>query len=283
MRGNKGSRNRPPRPFVGKTSRLRAASPKKKKAGKQGQTEHLIWGIHPVLDLLTSQPDRIRNIVFLKEPASGKLLEIAEFAARANCRLTVDSAFSGRIPADAVHQGVVALVEAIRFVTLEQLLAKCRSTTAPAFLVALDCLQDPHNLGAIIRSAASAGATGIILPKDRTAPISATVYKVSAGTVVAIDLCQVGNLSVALNVLRDNGFWVFGLDGVAEDSVFAFDLTVPLCLVIGSEGKGIRPLVKRSCDALAAIPLARQIESLNASAAAAVALFEVVRQRKGKW
>ncbi len=123
---------------------------------------------------------------------------------------------------------------------------------------------------------------GIIMPKDRTAPVSATVYKVSAGTVVAVDLCQVGNLSATLNVLQDNGLWVFGLDGAAEATIFDLDLTVPLCLVIGSEGKGIRPLVRRSCDTLAAIPLAARVESLNASAAAAVALFEVVRQRRGR-
>ncbi|MEJ2690315.1 MAG: RNA methyltransferase, partial [Deltaproteobacteria bacterium] len=133
---------------------------------------------------------------------------------------------------------------------------------------------------AIIRSAAAAGANGIILPKDRSAPVSATVYKVSAGTVAAIDFCQVSNLSAALNLLQDNGIWIFGLEGSAEDTIFDLDLRVPLCLVIGSEGKGIRPLVRRSCDVLAAIPLAAKVESLNASAAAAVALFEVVRQRQ---
>lgn len=280
MTGNKGSRNRPPGRPKGKSSRLRAAPRSKAKENREGEAGQLIWGIHPVLDLLAGRPDRIRRIVLLKEPAAGKLLEIAEAAARTNRSLTVDSSFSGRLPPDAVHQGVVALVDAVPFLSLEQLLAKCRTKNAPAFLVALDCLQDPHNLGAVVRSAAAAGADGIILPKDRTAPVSATVYKVSAGTVAAIDLCQVGNLSAALKYLQDNGLWVFGLDGAAGDSVFELDLAGPLCLVVGSEGKGIRPLVKRGCDALAAIPLAAKVESLNASAAAAVALFEVVRQRR---
>jgi 23S rRNA (guanosine2251-2'-O)-methyltransferase len=281
MTGNGGSRNRPARGLKGKSSRVREA-PGGKAKGNKGDAAHLIWGVHPVLDLLTSQPTRIRKIVFLKEPTFGKLQEIAESAARVNCRVAVDSAFSGRVPSDAVHQGVVALVEAIRFLSIEQLLTKYQANAAPSFFVALDCLQDPHNVGAIIRSAAAAGVSGIILPKDRSAPVSATVYKVSAGTVVAIDLCQVSNLSAALNLLQDNGIWIFGLDGAAEDTIFDLDLTVPLCLVIGSEGKGIRKLVRRNCDLLAAIPLASKVESVNASAAAAIALFEVVRQRKGK-
>ena len=279
MSGHTGPRSHP-RAGKGKSSRPRDAV-RKGKGKKDGEEGLFIWGIHPVLDLLVNEPARLKKVLFLKEPAAGRLQEIAEYAAKAHCPVSVGLSFADLIPADAVHQGVAALAEAARFLSLEQLLAKRQATAASTFFVALDCLQDPHNLGAIIRSAAAAGVNGIILPKDRSAPVSATVYKVSVGTVATVDLCQVTNMSSTLNLLREHGVWVFGLDGVAERSIFELDLAVPLCLVVGGEGKGIRPLVKRCCDTLAAIPLAEKVESLNASAAAAVALFEVVRQRSG--
>ncbi len=147
-------------------------------------------------------------------------------------------------------------------------------------LMICDSLQDPHNLGAIIRSALASGAAGVIVTRERSAPLGGTAAKASAGAMSHIAICQVTNLVAALKDLKNAGFWIFGAVKESEaQSLYATDLTVPSCLVVGSEGKGIRPLVKRECDVLISIPMAGTLDSLNSSVAAAVILFEARRQQ----
>jgi 23S rRNA (guanosine2251-2'-O)-methyltransferase len=148
------------------------------------------------------------------------------------------------------------------------------------FILALDQVQDPHNLGALIRSAVAAGAHGLLFPAHRSAPLSGTVAKVSAGTVFNLPIAQVTNLAQALSDLKGAGLWAVGLDMEARDEVYEVDLTVPLCLVVGSEGEGLRRLTRDRCDLLARLPMPGPAESLNASVAGGIALFEVVRQRR---
>jgi len=254
---------------------------KKDYSGMTPQSEGrplLIWGVNPVMELLERSHERIKKIILMKEAGTGKLREMVALAEKRGCPVILDTGFRDKSLDDAVHQGVAAFINPVRFISLAALLEK-KEDDVPPFYLALDCLQDPHNLGAIIRSAAAAGVQGVILPKDRAVSVTATVYKVSAGAVETVPLCMVTNLVSALDTMKKDGIWVFGADGQAPRTLFQQDFTVPLCLVIGGEGKGLRPLVRRTCDSLVAIPLSRKVESLNAATAAAVFLFEVVRQR----
>jgi len=236
--------------------------------------EIVIWGIHPILELLRNAPEQIREISVQSSGSSKKLQEIIELAEGTGIR--INSVTRIVIPGDAGanHQGVAARVKGHHQVELEELLKE-----EPTLLVALDSISDPHNLGAIIRSAAAAGADGVLIPKDRAAQITGTVVKVAAGALAHLKICQVTNLAESLRRLKDAGFWIFGAAGEGEQTIYEADFSGPACLVIGSEGKGIRPLIRKQCDFLVRIPI-KKINSLNASVAAGIILFEVVRQKE---
>jgi len=178
-------------------------------------------------------------------------------------------------------QGIAARI-VFPFIAFDELLNSLKEAPSPPLLLALDSIQDPHNIGAIIRSAVAAGANAIILPKDRSATITATVIKVSAGSVFHLNICRVTNLVNCFNVLKEAGIWIFGAAKDGARPVYDVDLTVPACLVIGSEGKGLRPFVAENCDLHISIPMQGSLDSLNASVAAGIILFETVRQRKYK-
>lgn len=178
-------------------------------------------------------------------------------------------------------QGVYARI-ILPTLPLEKLLDKLEKTEGPPLLLALDSIQDPHNLGAIIRSAVAAGVNGILLTKDRSAPITGTVIKISAGAAFHIDICRVTNLVNSFKLLKEHGIWIFGTTKDASQSIYDADLSVPACLVIGSEGKGLRPLVAQQCDLTISIPMQSSLDSLNASVAAGIFLFEIARQRNSK-
>ncbi len=247
-------------------------------------SEDLLWGIHPVLESLEKEPDRFTEIVLQKDKKGGKIEEIIETARRHDIKLTFTEAFrlTGEGSAQVRHQGVVARISGTPLVDFAMLLAKMQGKIAGGERVRLmicDSLQDPHNLGAIIRSALAAGAAGVIVTRERSAPLGGTAAKASAGAMAHLDICQVTNLVAALKDLKKAGFWIFGAVKEREaQSLYATDLTVPACLVVGSEGKGIRPLVRRECDVLISIPMSGTLDSLNSSVAAAVILFEAMRQ-----
>jgi 23S rRNA (guanosine2251-2'-O)-methyltransferase len=178
------------------------------------------------------------------------------------------------------HQGVLAVVAPIQPIELTELLAVPLSGREPPFFLALDGVEDPHNLGALARSAEAAGCHGLILPRHRSAPLSAVAVKASAGALEHLPVAEVPNLARAIERLRDSGIWCIGLDGTADASLFALELAdEPVCIVVGSEGTGLHRLVRESCDLLVHIPMSGHIESLNASVAGALALFEVRRRR----
>ncbi|MGH7776493.1 MAG: 23S rRNA (guanosine(2251)-2'-O)-methyltransferase RlmB, partial [Candidatus Dormibacterales bacterium] len=188
----------------------------------------------------------------------------------------VDQAPAGVLDAltEGVHQGVAAEVRPHRLIGLDELLR-----LGPTLLVALDSVQDPHNLGAILRSAEAAGAGGAILPARRTAPVGGAAVKAGSGATELLPLCQVPGLPSAIGALKRAGFWCVALDPGGEALPWEVDLTGPLCLVVGGEGTGVHRLVRERCDARVRLPMAGRLESLNASAAAAAVLFEAVRQR----
>jgi len=179
-------------------------------------------------------------------------------------------------------QGVVAVCSAAKYVHLDDLFLKANERGEHPFIIIADEITDPHNLGAIIRSANAAGAHGVIIPKNRAAGLDAVAMKTSAGAAHHTHVVRVTNLVQTAEELKERGLWLAGADMAGEKSLFEWDLTGPIALVIGSEGKGISRLLKEKCDFLLQIPMLGEIESLNASVAAGIMMYEVVRQRLRK-
>lgn len=176
------------------------------------------------------------------------------------------------------HQGVAALPSAVEYTAVEDILRLAEERGEPPFLVLADGIEDPHNLGAIIRTAECAGAHGIVIPKRRSAGVTAAVHKASAGAASHLPIARVANLAAVIEGLKEKGVWIYGADMTGTPHT-ALDYTGPTALVIGSEGAGISRLVREKCDFIATLPMRGKINSLNASVAAAVLLYEVVRQR----
>ncbi len=176
-------------------------------------------------------------------------------------------------------QGVVAVCGAVQYAELEDLFRKAEKKGTPPFVIIADEITDPHNLGAIIRSANAAGADGVIIPKNRSAGLDAVTAKTSAGAVHYTPVVRVTNLSQTIDILKERGLWLAGADMSGEKSLFESNLTGPIALVVGSEGKGISRLLREKCDFMVKIPMIGEIESLNASVAAAIMMYEIVRQR----
>lgn len=240
---------------------------------------HWIFGIHAVEALLARQPNRIEEIWFQQGRADQRMQALQEMAAAVNCRCKtvpredLDQRVEGR------HQGVVALLKpapVLREQDLKHLLKKLEHT--PLLLI-LDGVTDPHNLGACLRSAEAAGVDAVIVPKDNSAPLNATVRKVACGAADVVPLIQVTNLARTMGDLQQRGIWITGTAGEAETNLFEADLKGPLALVMGAEGKGMRRLTREHCDYLVKLPMAGVVSSLNVSVATGICLFEAVRQR----
>jgi 23S rRNA (guanosine2251-2'-O)-methyltransferase len=176
-------------------------------------------------------------------------------------------------------QGVIATAAAKEYLDIHDLIAISKQKNEPAFFIILDGLEDPHNLGAVLRTADAAGAHGVIIPERRSVGLTETVAKVSAGAVEYVPVARVVNLNNAIRTLKEESIWVIGIDEGAKRSYTQVDMKLPTAIVIGGEGKGISRLVKENCDDTASIPMKGRISSLNASVAAAIVMYEVVRQR----
>ncbi|MFC4728766.1 23S rRNA (guanosine(2251)-2'-O)-methyltransferase RlmB [Coralloluteibacterium thermophilus] len=183
------------------------------------------------------------------------------------------------ISGGARHQGAAARYEAARTWDERELPELVEAAAGRALVLVLDGVQDPHNLGACLRSAAAAGVTAVVIPKDRSAPVNATVRKTASGAADRIPVVRVTNLARTLRTLKDAGVWVYGLAGEGDASLYGLDLKGNVALVMGGEGEGLRRLTREHCDGLVRIPMPGEMESLNVSVAAGVALFEAVRQR----
>ena len=179
------------------------------------------------------------------------------------------------------HQGVIAQAAVREYASVDDILAAAREKGEPPLVVVCDELSDPHNLGAVIRTAECAGAHGVIIPKRRSAGLTAVVAKTSAGAVSHLPVARVPNLTACLKELKEEGLWVFGADAAGDRTLYEADLKGPAAIVIGSEGDGMSRLVAQTCDVLVRIPMKGKLNSLNASAAAAILLYEAVRQRLG--
>ncbi|MGV0005868.1 MAG: 23S rRNA (guanosine(2251)-2'-O)-methyltransferase RlmB [Candidatus Porifericomitaceae bacterium WSBS_2022_MAG_OTU9] len=251
---------------------------------RTGSKQKLIFGIHGVEHALRQCPGDGRGSLYLRLGKSGKKIEqLRQLSALAVIAVQeVDKPELDKLCAGGVHQGVALLLPQAdgddQAPSLSSLLDSC-AATAPPLLLLLDQVQDPHNFGACLRTAEAAGATGVIMPKRNSAPLSPVARKVASGAAEHLPVVRVANLRQAMDSMRQAGVWMLGLDGGAEQSLYEIDLTVPLALVVGAEGQGLRRLTRECCDYLAKIPMHGNVSSLNLAAAAAVALFEVVRQR----
>ena len=218
--------------------------------------------------------------LFVQEGAEGGSLgEIENLARKAGCLIEYVKKNKLEELAQGIrHQGVVAVAAPVAFSTLGDALAKAKAQGVAPLLLLLDELQDPQNVGALIRTADAAGVHGVLLPQRRSCPLNAVVAKISAGAVEYVPVIKIGNISQTLQELKKQGFWVVGADMDGEP-YYQAKLTGPLVVVIGAEGKGLGRLVKENCDMIVSLPMAGRVNSLNASAAGAVLLYEVVKQR----
>ena len=180
------------------------------------------------------------------------------------------------------HQGVMAYVAPVAYAELDDILRKAEEAGEPPFLLLLDELEDPHNLGALLRTADATGVHGVLIPKRRSVPLTATVAKTSAGAVEYVPVARIGNISQTLKNLKEKGFWVAGADMDGSQNYYEADLTGPLVLVVGSEGKGMGRLTKEQCDFIVKMPMVGKINSLNASVAGSILMYESMRQRLAK-
>lgn len=180
------------------------------------------------------------------------------------------------------HQGVIAMCAATEYVDVGDILEEARVLGQDPFIVIADGVTDPHNLGAVIRTACASGAHGLIIPKRRSCGITETVEKVASGAVQNLKISKVSNLNDTVKYLKENGVWVVGTDVSGEKDIYEQDLTGPVALIVGSEGEGMSELLKKNCDFLVKIPMSGKIQSLNASVATGVVLYEIVRQRRLK-
>ena len=241
----------------------------------------IIYGINPVYEALAAARRHFFKIHIERKRLSGRLKQLIDMAETR--KIPIKKTESSQIDALAgcsVHQGIAARVSRYPLVEIQTLLDLPEYIETGHRLLLLDSIQDPHNLGAIIRTASCVGIDGVVIPKDRSVSPTATVSKASAGALEHIHLARVTNMARTLKMLKDHGLWIIGLDQDASRSIYATDLTGPLALVIGGEQKGIRPLVKRNCDILISIPQCGPISSLNASVAGAIVMYESFRQRQ---
>lgn len=247
-------------------------------------TDDLLWGIHPVTAALEEEASRITEIILQKDKKGGKWEKLIELGRARGVKLSFVSSLrlTGPESAQVRHQGIVARTSSTVLMPFAELVekfaARVRKGEHPR-LVVCDSLQDPHNLGAVIRSAHASGCSGVVLTRERSAPLGGTAAKASAGAISHIDISQVTNLAESLKQLKEAGAWVFGaVKDSSAQSVFTTDFALPACIVVGGEGQGIRPLVRKQCDILVSIPMVGTLDSLNSSVAAAVIMFEILRQ-----
>lgn len=239
-----------------------------------------IFGRNPVIELLKTDRS-VNKIYILKGIRKGPLHEILDLAKKKKIPLQeVDQAYFDKLVPGENHQGVLAAVATTDYVDWEEILAKAKEKEEDPLIIILDEIEDPHNLGAILRTCDAAGAHGVIIPKRRAVSLTEGVAKAAAGAVEHVPVARVANITQVIKRLKEEGLWIAGAD-MDGNNIYDQDLKMPLAIVIGSEGKGISRLVKENCDFLVSLPMLGSLNSLNASVAAGVIMYEVVRQRLG--
>ena len=244
-------------------------------------TDEVVYGIHAVMAVLRTGADDINAIWLQQHDGKNKRLEEINLLALKS-QIPVHRVTRSELDEysnNARHQGVVASLNQRSIITESDLTRFLAGLEQPPFLLVLDGIQDPHNLGACMRTANAAGMHAVIAPKDRASGITPVVRKVASGATESTPFIAVTNLARVLRHLKELGIWVVGADDSAETSLFDADLTGPVALVLGAEGRGLRRLTRENCDLVVSIPMAGSVESLNVSVAAGVCIYEIMRQR----
>jgi len=233
--------------------------------------------INPVLEILRNSPNRINKIFLQKDLRKPQFKEILSSARKENIPIvfTPKKKMDER---DTHHQGIIAFISSKKFIPLHSILD---SSELP-FLLLLDQIKDPQNLGAMVRTAEGVGVDGIVLPERHSAGLTSAVFNVSAGALDYVNVARVKNLARTMEELKKKGIWLIGAEGVSQKLWYEFDYNVPVGIVMGSEGKGLRRIIRQKCDEVLALPLKGKINSLNVASAASVFLYEVIRQRREK-
>lgn len=240
----------------------------------------VIFGLHAVRTLLQQRPERAALLLLQKGRDDARMQELVQLAQAKSIKTDWrDQKELDRLAGSERHQGACLQIRNVGVLGEGALDDLLDSTSTPPLLLVLDGVQDPHNLGACMRTADAAGVAAVIVPKDRAAGLSATVRKVASGAAEAVPLIQVTNLARTLRWLKEREIWIVGTDDQADHSLYGAKLTGPLAVVLGAEGTGLRRLTRENCDALVSIPMRGVVESLNVSVAAGVLLYEAVRQR----
>jgi len=241
-----------------------------------------VYGVHAVRTLLERGADRVAQVFVAEQRDDARVKAIVDLAQRQSRPVKrVPLAQFQQFFGDATHQGVYAEVRSLEAWNEERLLDALTKRESPIVLV-LDGVQDPHNLGACLRTADACGAVAVVVPKDRAAQMNATVRKVAAGAAETTPLVAVTNLARSLKLLKDAGLWIAGADAEAQGEAYEADLSGPIALVMGAEGTGLRQLTRQNCDFLVRLPQLGAVERLNVSVATGMLLYEAVRQRAGK-
>jgi 23S rRNA (guanosine2251-2'-O)-methyltransferase len=251
-------------------------------AGVADSQRTLVYGWHAIQGVLKSAPERVLEVWVAQARDDARVRELTQGAAAAGAHVhAVAAAALDKMVGEVAHQGAVAAVRPLKPWDENDLLEGLDAFGAAPLLLVLDGITDPHNLGACLRSAEAAGVQALVIPKDRVAGVDAVARKVAAGAAEFVPVATVTNLARTLDALKERQIWVVGLAGEAQQSLYEADLERALALVLGAEGTGMRRLTREKCDFLVRIPMMGQVESLNVSVAAGVALFEARRQRIG--
>lgn len=242
-----------------------------------------VWGRNPVLETLRSSRKVKRVLIAEGQREAPALTGILQEIARQQVPLeTVPRQRLDQLSLGAVHQGCLAVVESRHYATVDEILAHARGRNEDPFLLILDAIQDVNNLGSLMRTAEAAGLHGVVIPQHHAAEVNATVVKTSAGATEHLLIAQETNLTRTIEALKKENVWVIGLAGETKTEYAQVDLTGPLALVVGNEGKGISRLVREHCDLLVRLPMHGQINSLNAAVAGSITIYEALRQRTQK-
>lgn len=242
--------------------------------------QDIIFGINPVLEALIAARRQFNKILVAKGTEQNRILQILRLARERKIPIQyVERKQLDKVTNKASHQGVIAQIAPIVYKSPEEIIIISKSKGKEGLICLLDEINDPHNLGAIIRSAEVLGVNGMFITKHHSCPVTGTVEKTSAGAIEHIPIARVDNLGNIIDKLKKENFWVVGAD-VKGEACYNVNLSGPVALVIGSEDKGLRNLVKEKCDFLVQIPMAGKVSSLNASCAASILMYEIYRQRK---
>ena len=243
----------------------------------------VLYGLHPVEEAIRSGARPLDHVMVARDRKDERLERIIALCRVANIRVATDSREQlTRLAKTDTHQGVLAMVRERQFLGIEDFLSKKKAATPERnkFFLALDGVEDPHNLGALLRTADAVGVDGVLIPERRSAPINATVAKTSAGASEHVKIARVTNLVRSLEQMKKENVWVLGLDERGSPDYMDFDFRTNCVLVLGREGAGLHDLVKKTCDHLLRIPMAGAVSSLNVSVAGAIVMYEAVRQRR---